>query len=131
MEMKKIGSLKLKRTSELLALAIIFLFPANTYAAAKKGSCVDTTTGEKLKDCVQNNQIVQDLQAIINALSTGVVIIVVGMIILGGIQYMMAGDSPEAIAKAKQRIINALIALFSFLLVFAFLQWLIPGGIFG
>lgn len=106
------------------------LVPGRVYAASKKGLCDNTTTTEALKNCVHNNQIVKDLQVIINALSIGVAVIVVGMIILAGIQYMIAGDSPEAVAKAKDRIQNALIALLAFMLTFAFLQWLIPGGIF-
>jgi hypothetical protein len=60
----------------------------------------------------------------------GVGVVVVGVIILGGIQYTMAGDNPQAVTAAKQRIINGLIALAAFLLMFAFLEWLIPGGIF-
>jgi hypothetical protein len=54
----------------------------------------------------------------------------VGTIILGGIQYTMAGDSPDAIGKAKARIMNGLIALAAFLFIFSFVQWLIPGGVF-
>jgi hypothetical protein len=54
----------------------------------------------------------------------------VGAIIVGGIQYMTAGDNAQAVGAAKQRIINALIALFAYLLAFGFLQWLVPGGVF-
>lgn len=77
-----------------------------------------------------NNPIVEDIQLVLNFLSAGVGIVVVGVIILGGIQYAMAGDSAEAIGKAKQRIINGLIALLAFIFLFAFVQWLVPGGIF-
>jgi hypothetical protein len=42
----------------------------------------------------------------------------------------MAGDSSDAVGKAKQRITNALFALVAFLLIFSFLQWIVPGGIF-
>jgi hypothetical protein len=87
-------------------------------------------TGKDLSNCLQTNPIVKDLNYIINFLSAGVGIVVVAVIILGGIQYSTAGDSPEATAKAKARIMNGLIALLAFMFVFAFLQWLIPGGIF-
>jgi uncharacterized membrane protein len=73
---------------------------------------------------------VHDIQIIVNFLSAGVGIVVVAVIILGGIQYSMAGDNPQAVGSAKQRIINGLIALVAFLFIFAFLQWLIPGGVF-
>ncbi|HEY5550162.1 MAG TPA: hypothetical protein VIK37_03145 [Candidatus Saccharimonadales bacterium] len=76
------------------------------------------------------NPIVQDIQVVVNFLSAGVGIVVVGVIILGGIQYSLAGDNPQAVGAAKQRIINGLIALLAFLLTFAFVQWLVPGGVF-
>lgn len=78
-----------------------------------------------------DNPIVQDIQTVLDFLSVGVGIVVVGVIIWGGIQYAMAGDSPEAIGKAKSRIVNGLIALLAFIFLFAFVQWLVPGGIFG
>lgn len=93
-------------------------------------SCKNTTNSVALENCVENNTIVLWLQRIVNALSAGVAIIVVAMIMLGGIQYSMAGDNPQAVTAAKQRITNALIALAAFLLISTFLQWLIPGGIF-
>lgn len=76
------------------------------------------------------NPIFKDINVIVAFLSAGVGVVVVGTIILGGIQYTMAGDNPQAITAAKQRIINGLVALLAFLLTFAFLQWIIPGGVF-
>jgi hypothetical protein len=97
----------------------------------KNPNCKTTTTSDALKKCVQTDQITKDLQIIVNVLSAGVGIIVIAMIIVGGIQYSIAGDNATATAAARQRITNALIALAAYLFVFAFLQWLIPGGIFG
>ena len=83
-----------------------------------------------LNATLKQNPIIRDLQTIVNFLSAGVGVVVVGVIILGGIQYAAAGDKAEAVSAAKKRIINGLIALVAFLLTFAFLQWLIPGGVF-
>jgi len=77
-----------------------------------------------------NNPIIQDLQKIINFLSAGVGVVVIGVIIFGGIQYITAGDNPQAVAAARQRIINGLIALVAFMLTWGFLEWLVPGGVF-
>jgi glutamine synthetase adenylyltransferase len=98
---------------------------------ATQDNCDKVSNSSDLKKCVNNNQIIKDLQAIVNFLSAAVAIIVVAMIIVGGIQYTLAGDNPAALTAARKRISNALIALFALLLMFAFLQWLIPGGIFG
>lgn len=77
-----------------------------------------------------NNPIVKDINLVVNFLSIGVGVVVIAMIIIGGIQYSIAGDNPQAVSAAKQRIINALIALVAYLFIFSFLQWLIPGGVF-
>lgn len=75
------------------------------------------------------NPIWHDLQNIVNALGAGVGLVVVGTIIVGGIQYIVAGDNPNGVAQAKGRIISGLIALAGFFLAWAILQWLIPGGV--
>ncbi|HET7529227.1 MAG TPA: hypothetical protein VFJ84_03305 [Candidatus Saccharimonadales bacterium] len=85
----------------------------------------------KVNKCLNQSPVVKDIQNIVNFLSAGVGIIVIGVIILGGIQYSMAGDNANATGAAKTRITNGLLALFAFIFAWAFLQWLIPGGIFG
>ena len=95
-----------------------FVFPASVLAA--------TPTPQEL----ETNPIVRDIQMFVDFLAAGVGIVVVGVIIVGGIQYMTSGDNPTALTAAKQRITNGLIALVAFLFTFAFLEWLIPGGIF-
>lgn len=89
--------------------------------------CAGDTTSEA---CLQKNPIVKDLNIIVGFLSGLVGVVVVGVIIMGGIQYAMAGDKADAVSAAKKRIINGVTALVAFLFIFAFLQWLIPGGIF-
>jgi hypothetical protein len=81
-------------------------------------------------NCLQNNVLVKDIQLLVDVLSAGVGVVVVGSLIVGGIQYSFAGDNPQATSAAKNRIINSLLALAAFFLIFAFLQWIIPGGLF-
>lgn len=51
-------------------------------------------------------------------------------IIIGGIQYSSSGGDPQKVAKAKQRITNTVIAIVAYFFLAAFLQFLVPGGIF-
>jgi len=61
---------------------------------------------------------------------TGIVgVVVVASIIIGGIQYSMSSDDPSAVAAAKKRILNAILALGVYAFMFALLQYLIPGGV--
>ncbi len=73
--------------------------------------------------------IVAYLIIFINVLSAVVGVVIVIMVAVGGIQYSTARDNPQAIAAAKGRIVNALLALVFYLMGFALLQWLVPGGI--
>ena len=83
-----------------------------------------------LQDCLKKNPLVTRFNDLINFLGIGVGVIVVIMIIVGGIQYTTAGSNPQAVSAAKKRILNAVSALVAFLLLYAFMQWLIPGGPF-
>lgn len=92
----------------------------------------DTTlTDQELENNLRSNPILKDIQTVVDVLSAVVGVVVVAMIIVGGIQYSIAGDNSSAVTAAKKRIANALIALFAFIFMFAFIEWLIPGGIFG
>lgn len=125
---QKLKSLKLIMASGLGFT--IFWLPVSVMAVASDPCNQATPTGASLNQCVKGNPIVKDLNDIINVLAGLVGVVVVGVIILGGIQYAMAGDKAEAVSAAKKRIINGLIALAAFMLTYAFLQWLIPGGVF-
>jgi hypothetical protein len=78
----------------------------------------------------KNCGIIGYIVTITNFLSALVGVVIVAMIILGGIQYSMAGADPSKVQAAKQKIFNALLALVLFIFGFALVQWLIPGGLF-
>lgn len=108
------------------ALCLFFIqsFPAGAQAATSlnTGSC---SSGLDKSQCGITNVLV----AAIRVLSGLVGVVVVAMIIIGGIQYAAARDNPQAVAAAKQKIINAVLALVFYFCIFGFLQWLVPGGI--
>ena len=68
--------------------------------------------------------------AIIRFLSAGVGLVIIGSIIVAGIQYSASGGDPQAAAKAKSRISSTLTALVIFIFSYALLNYLIPGGFF-
>lgn len=69
------------------------------------------------------------VQPIINLLAVLVGVVVLGSVVFGGIQYSASAGDPNKAAAAKGRIINSLMALAAFIFLYAFLQWVIPGGI--
>jgi len=86
--------------------------------------------GNTESTCLAKNPIIRDLRVFVNALSGIVGVVVVAMIMVGGIQYSSARDNATAVSAARKRIANAVVALIIYFLIFAFLQWLIPGGVF-
>ena len=91
-------------------------------------------TGSTKNDCQDgldqgNCGITKWLVAIINILSAAAGLIITIVIIVGGIQYTTAKDDPQAVAAAKGRITNAILALAVYIFFYAFLQWLVPGGV--
>lgn len=77
-----------------------------------------------------NCGIIKMVIVITNAMSALVGVVIVAMLVWGGIQYSSAGADPSKVQAAKQKIINAIIALVLFIFGYALLQWLVPGGIF-
>jgi len=88
-------------------------------------SCCPGTGNPTAIQCLMNKYV----NPVVNLIAALVGVIVLGSIIAGGIQYSSAGGDPSKVAAAKQRIINALFALAGFVFLYAFLQWVIPGGL--
>jgi hypothetical protein len=68
------------------------------------------------------------LNPLINLLSGLVGVVVTISIVYGGIQYASSGGDPGKVSQAKKRILSSIIGLISFLFLYAFLQWIVPGG---
>lgn len=147
-ENKTNNYLCLKLTSFFLLLSLLtgFAFASTTYA----DTIIDTPInfaatekdglGEDFKtsprgDC-NNEDLTKDcattawIRKAINVLSAIVGIVVVIMIIVGGIEYSSAGNNPQQMQAAKSKVINAVLAFIIFIFMYAFLQWIVPGGIF-
>jgi hypothetical protein len=79
---------------------------------------------------IANNVIVTNyIDPAIKFLSVGVGVVVLAMIIVGAIQYTTSGGNPQAVADGRKKIMNAILALVIYAFLFAFLNFLIPGGI--
>lgn len=89
-------------------------------------NCADCKDVDLTKNC----RIAGYLQKFINAISAIVGIVCVVMIAVWGIQYTIARDNPQTTATARLRLVQTVIALVSYLFVYAFLQWVVPGGVF-
>jgi hypothetical protein len=101
----------------------------------------DATSCENLKTAIikinckddgtlQNNGIWQLLLLVINILTAGVGVLAVGGIVYGAILYTTAEDKADQVKKATDIITNVIIGLVLFALMWAGLNFLVPGGVF-
>jgi hypothetical protein len=67
---------------------------------------------------------------VINIMSAGVGVLAVGGIVYGSILYTTAEDKADQVKKATDIITNVVIGLVAFALMWAGLNFIIPGGIF-
>ena len=135
--MKSLTS-KIRKTILYIAVAVSFalpLVPAGAYAVGEtpagagggSNSTTDVcgTAGKRCNDFVEHY-----INPFILLLSALVGVVAVISIILAGIQYAGSADDPGTVSKAKQRIFNTMIGLIAYIFLFAFLSYIIPGGLF-
>ena len=67
------------------------------------------------------------LQLVVNILSVGIGILAVIGIVVVGIQYLTAGGNEEQTRKAKRRLLEIVIGIAAYILIYAILRWLLPG----
>lgn len=102
------------------------------YSSSAKASPIFAATDKKCEVepiTRENCGIVDIVVTVIRVLSGLVGIVVVVMIAYGGVQYSLARDNPQAVSAAKSKIVNAILALVFYLMIFGFLQWVVPGGV--
>ncbi len=105
--------------------------PQNTSSSGPQGGSDSVTLESDLDFGESGSKIFGYLQTAVNLLTALAGLAITGSVIFAGIQYSAAGGNPQATSKAKTRIINSFVALLALVFLFAFFQWLVPGGIFG
>jgi hypothetical protein len=80
-------------------------------------------------DPATGGAVVNYLRGWLKLLNGAVALVVMLMLVMAGIQYITSLANPSSVAAAKQRIMNAIIALVMWLMMFAALQFLMPGGL--
>ncbi len=69
------------------------------------------------------------LRLVLNILVYGIGVAATIGVVIAGIQYLTARDNPGQVAAAKTRLFNVALGLVAWAVMFAVLNWLIPGGV--
>ncbi len=134
--------MKIKQTftRSIVSLALMVGFAGSlafTPSVVKAGTtCGEIPTsiiscgGKKNADNLQDNGIWNLLLVALNIMTGLVGIAAIGGLIYGSILYASAQDNDSQVKKAKDTIGNVVIGIVAFALMYSFLQFIIPGGVF-
>jgi hypothetical protein len=86
--------------------------------------CPNTVKNKNATTCL----FAKYINPLVNLLSAVVAVVVVIGIIVGAVQFSSSAGDPQKAANGKNHIRNALFGLLAYLLLYAFLQFIIPGG---
>lgn len=105
-------------------LVMAFVMPIRKASAA---SCEGVQTS--IIECGDDQSgIGYILSLVINIATVGIGILAAIGIGVSGVQYLTAGGNEEKTRKAKRRILEVVIGLMAYVMLYALLQWLLPGG---
>jgi hypothetical protein len=97
-------------------------------AGGSQGSCA-TGEVEIPNDPGSGGAIVFYLKLFLKFLNGLIGAIIILVLVVAGIQYITSVGEPANVKSAKKRVMNATIALVLYLMMFAILNFLVPGGI--
>lgn len=114
--------------SLFVVVGIVAYNPTQTYAQGLKPP--DATTEQVKSGDLGDNPIIQWIEFFVNVLSVTILAGGSVMIAWAGIQYMSSRDNAQAVQDAKNKIWNVVYGLLAYFFLYAFIQWIIPGGVF-
>jgi len=88
--------------------------------------CPGTSNQQNTTACFFDKYVTPAIQL----LSAAVGLVAVVAIITGAIEYITSAGDPQRTAAGKTHITNALLGILAYAFLYAFLQFLIPGGLF-
>jgi hypothetical protein len=137
--------MKIKQKMYMLFIAIasfgglVALNPTTVYAevTGNKSCGVDTSIiscpddTDNASDDTSKTAIWGLLTLVIQILTGGIGVLAIAGIVYGSILYTTAAGSAEQVKKAIEVFRNVVIGIVAYALMFGFLNFLIPGGVFG
>lgn len=114
----------------ITVFGFVTLLTAAPTVSAATSACKDLKTSIIECNTDGGNPLMSILIQVINFLAVGVGIAVVGGIIWGGMIYATSNGDSGKTKQAITIIVNAIVGLLLFMFMYAFINYLVPGGLF-
>ena len=98
-----------------------------TCSNGKPGKAVDAAILKGVCECGGGESTKEVLKLVVDIMSVLIGILGVIGITITGVQYLTAGGSEEKTRKAKRRMLEIVIGLAAYAVLYALLTWLLPG----
>jgi heme/copper-type cytochrome/quinol oxidase subunit 2 len=133
---KEINLFRISLASLALMLSVLLVGGATmqpAYAGRQCGKGKNKVVTKLDLGCnkAHKNPIIDMIFALVRFLSIGVGIVVIASVVYSGVMYSTSQGNPEKTGQAKSRIQTSIMALVFYLFIFAIVQFLVPGGLFG
>lgn len=102
-----------------------------TYSSADCNILPDSICDAKGNKKLEESSVWRIVEFVLQILTVGVGLVALAGVVYGSALYASAGGNPEQVKKARTIILNVVIGIVAYALMYALLQWLIPGGVFG
>lgn len=137
-----IESMKIKQKIQMFLIAVasfggfVALTPVSVAAAntscGVSTSIISCPTGtDNTSSDTSKTAVWAILVIVIKILTGGIGVLAIAGIVYGSILYTTAAGSPEQVKKAIEVFRNVVIGIVAYALMFGFLNFIIPGGVFG
>lgn len=104
---------------------------STSYSNAECNILPDSICNAKDEKELGESSVWKIVEFVLQILTVGVGIVALAGVVYGSALYASAGGNPEQVKKARTIILNVVIGVVAYALMYALLQWLIPGGVFG
>lgn len=118
----------------LTVIGVVAVAPTMAYAA--DGNCVESSIiynkeedGKRYYCDTDGSGIYRILNIVVNVLTMGVGILGTLGVVIAGVMYMTAAGNEAQMTKAKKRILEVVLGLVVYGVMWVVMQWLIPGGV--
>lgn len=103
-------------------------------APASAIECIDAPAPAKCSSILpeewcEEGGVIEILDLVLNILTAGISVLAVVGIVITAVQWITARDKEDQIKKAKSRLLNIVIGLVTWVLLWSFLSWILPGGV--